>query len=81
MEWIDKRDELDDILADDINKIAHSCIDLEQEVAEKADEAKDYSERLNAETTERFNSVIGDIDEALDKIIEIQEALIGGGGV
>lgn len=73
MEWIDKRDGLDDIYANDINTIAHACIDLEQAVDAKATVA--YVD----EKAEHFDSVIGDIGVALDKIIEIQETLIGDG--
>lgn len=48
--WTDKVDGVDDVLAEHINEIAHSVIELEE--------------------------FIGDINSALDDIIDIQEELL-----
>jgi hypothetical protein len=50
--WTDKEDGIDDVLAKDINIIAQSVIEIEED--------------------------FGDIDSALDAIIDIQNTLIGG---
>ena len=51
--WKDKQDGIDDILAKDINSVAHGVIELQEQN--------------------------GDIEQSLDRIILIQESLIGGG--
>ena len=51
--WKDKQDGIDDILAEDINSVAHGVIELQEQN--------------------------GDIEQSLDRIILIQESLIGGG--
>ena len=50
--WEDRIDGIDDVLAEDINRVAHAVVELEES--------------------------IGDIETSLDRIIEIQEELIGG---
>lgn len=62
LEWVDKQNGVDDILAEDVNMLAHAI---------------KYSENK----IDRLDVQIGNIDTALDNIIEIQNTLIGGGTV
>lgn len=34
LEWKDKQDGIDDVLAEDINNIAHAVMDLEEEIGD-----------------------------------------------
>lgn len=49
--WVNRVDGVDDVVAEDINNVANSVIELED--------------------------AIGDIDDALDAVLSIQESLIG----
>lgn len=77
----------DDISAEPINKIAHAVIDLEKNGTGSSitidSEMSDTSENAvqNKVIKAYVDEEIGDIETALDSIIAIQEALIGGDGV
>lgn len=83
--WVDKVDEVDDVVAEDINSIAHAVIALEED-QEDADESNinidtemsDASENpvQNKVIKSYIDNQVGDIETALDSIIAIQEELI-----
>lgn len=63
LNWKDKQDGVDEILAEDINLIANAVIETQKE--------------LNGLKV-AVEAQIGDIETALDGIIAIQNELIGG---
>lgn len=77
LEWVDKVDGVDDVLAEDINNIANAVIKLEEDVSNIELPDTDLS---NYYTKQEVDDKIGYIDVALDEIIDIQNALIGGEG-
>ena len=85
--WTDKIDGIDDVLADDINSIAHEAIRQDEKIenillykADKATTLLGYG-ITDAYTKTDIDSKIGDIETALDSIIAIQNSLIGGDSV
>lgn len=93
LNWKDKQDGVDEILAKDINDIANAVIETQEELKNLEKPETDLSNYYNKKETEdlleeRINSVnqrieavetqIGDIDTALDSIIALQNSLIGG---
>lgn len=74
--WKDKVDDVDDVLAEDINSIAHAVIDLEEIDTEMSDTSNNAVQ--NKVIKNYIDESIGDIDTALDGIIAIEEQLIGG---
>lgn len=63
--WKDKQNGVDDVLAEDINKIARAIIELEKN-------------KSNYYTKSEIDIQIGDIETALDHIIALQGDYIGG---
>ena len=61
--WKDKVDGVDDVLAKDINDMAHAVIKNEENI----EQARKHLDELT-----------GDVSEALDAIISMQNELIGG---
>ena len=74
--WVDKIDRVDDASAENINKIAHAVIDLEEIDTEMSDTSNNAVQ--NKVIKNYIDESIGDIETALDGIIEIQNSLIGG---
>lgn len=79
--WTDKVDNVDNVVAEDINSIAHAVIQSEIDIGTKADVSTTLAGYgiLDAYTKTEIDTQIGDIETALDNIIVIQNALIGGG--
>ena len=77
--WVDKINDVDDVNADDINKIAHAVIDLEEIDTEMSDTSNNAVQ--NKVIKNYIDESIGDIETALDSIIAIQNSLIGGDSV
>jgi hypothetical protein len=75
LQWIDKQDGIDEILAEDINAIANAVIETQKELENLETPDVDFS---NYYTKEEIDDKIGDIETALDSIIAIQNNLIGG---
>lgn len=83
--WIDKQDDIDFVLAKDINAIAHGLIALREDMGEGVVDQNYNPKSENAQSGKALASAlapietdIGDINTALDNIIEIQNLLIGG---
>lgn len=77
-EWTDKKDGIDDVLAEDINKIARAVQKLSEEKTIVVDQ--NYNpESKNAQSGIAVAEAVGDIETALDGIIAIQNSLMGGG--
>lgn len=74
--WIDRQNGIDDVDSEDINKIAHAVIDLEEIDTEMSDTSNNAVQ--NKVIKNYIDESIGDIETALDGIIEIQNSLIGG---
>ena len=74
--WIDRQNGIDDADSEDINKIAHAVIDLEEIDTEMSDTSNNAVQ--NKVIKNYIDESIGDIETALDGIIEIQNSLIGG---
>ena len=74
--WIDRQNGIDDVDSEDINKIAHAVIDLEEIDTEMSDTSNNAVQ--NKVIKNYIDESIGDIDTALDGIIAIEEQLIGG---
>ena len=72
--WTNKTDDVDDILADDINAIANEVISNSEKIDNKADKSDTY-------TKEEVDTQIGGISTALDNIISLQTSYIGGDDV
>jgi S-adenosylhomocysteine hydrolase len=75
LEWKDKQDGVDEILAEDINAIAKAVIEAQEELENLETPDVDLS---NYYTKEEIDNKVGDIETALDGIITLQENLIGG---
>ena len=113
LEWVDKQNGVDDILAEDVNMLAHAIKYSENEIdrldvqmgnigtaldtkAKQSDigdisQLPTGSENVVAEMNELYTMIdnnqsditslqsqMGDVETALDNIIEIQNTLIGG---
>jgi S-adenosylhomocysteine hydrolase len=78
LQWVDKRNGIDEILAEDINHIANAVIEAQEKLENLETPDVDLS---NYYTKEEIDNKVGDIETALDNIIAIQENLIGGGSV
>ena len=74
--WKDKIGGVDVASAEDINEVAHAVIDLEEIDTEMSDTSNNAVQ--NKVIKNYIDESIGDIDTALDGIIEIQNSLIGG---
>ena len=74
--WVDKIDGVDDADSEDINEVAHAVIDLEEIDTEMSDTSNNAVQ--NKVIKNYIDESIGDIETALDGIIEIQNSLIGG---
>lgn len=77
LEWVNKVDGVDDVLAEDINSIANAVIKLEEDVSNIEVPDVDLS---NYYTKPEVDDMVGNIETALDNIIAIQNTLIGGEG-
>ena len=75
LQWKDKQDGIDEILAEDINVIAKAVIEVQEELEDLETPDVDLS---NYYTKEEIDNKFGDIETALDGIITLQENLIGG---
>jgi hypothetical protein len=71
LKWKDKQDGIDDVLAEDINDIAHSVIELEKEVGQNV---IDQTFNPNSENAQSGKAVAEAINEKLGDI----ETLLGG---
>ena len=74
--WIDLQNGIDDVDSEDINEVAHAVIDLEEIDTEMSDTSNNAVQ--NKVIKNYIDESIGDIETALDGIIEIQNSLIGG---
>lgn len=64
--WTDKTDGESDILAEDINSVANSAIESEENIVLLGDRVTALEDRL------------GDVSTVLDEIIAAEEGYIGG---
>ena len=71
MEWTDKRDLIDDVCADDVNKLAHAIIEIENN---KTTEISEASTNEQYPTAKAVYDIIGNVEEVLQSLNE-------GGGV
>lgn len=88
--WKDLVDGVDTASSKPVNDIAHAVIKMEEENENKEDisieidtEMSDESENPVQNKVIKFyvDDKVGNIENALDNIISIQETLIGGGSV
>ena len=75
--WNDLINGESDINAEDINNVAHAVIDLEENSGNGGSVIDSYT-KIESDEKYATKEEVGNINEALDAIIAIQDALIGG---